>query len=74
MTKMINKLGDRLLSAVLPKAKAAACVGDQYGWCVYRYTGCGGSQCYQYYQCGAYCRVYQGGVGGTLVNSWRGCC
>lgn len=58
----MNRLGDRMLSALLPTAKA--CVSEQAG-----YTGGAGSQYFQYYQCGAYCQIWQGGVGGRLTNN-----
>ena len=41
---IITKLGDRMLSALLPKAKAAACNN-----CTRAYVGCGGPYCYHYY-------------------------
>ncbi|MFC7532999.1 hypothetical protein [Actinoplanes sp. GCM10030250] len=44
MTKTIARMGDRMLTAILPKAKASACSN-----CQYAYKGCGGPFCYYYY-------------------------
>lgn len=41
---VINRMGDKLLATLLPKAKASACT-----ICTRAYTGCGGSQCFYYY-------------------------
>ncbi|MDG9675306.1 hypothetical protein [Micromonospora sp. DH14] len=41
---MISRLSDKLLAALLPKAKASAC-----NICTLAYTGCGGPFCYYYY-------------------------
>ncbi|RQX18429.1 hypothetical protein DDE19_07710 [Micromonospora ureilytica] len=41
---MINRLSDKLLAALLPKATASAC-----NICTLAYTGCGGPFCYYYY-------------------------
>lgn len=73
MTKTITRWGDRMLGALLPAADASACVGDQAGYCVYRYHGCGGSRCYYYYQCGPYCEV-RDGQGGPVISRQRRCC
>lgn len=41
---LINRLGDKLLARLLPKAKASAC-----NVCTRAYVGCGGPFCYYYY-------------------------
>ncbi|MEU0550767.1 hypothetical protein ACQPZK_05830 [Micromonospora sp. CA-249363] len=41
---IINRLSDKLLAALLPKATASAC-----NVCSLAYTGCGGPFCYYYY-------------------------
>ncbi|QOC91973.1 hypothetical protein [Micromonospora craniellae] len=40
---IINRLGDKMLAALLPKAKASAC-----NVCTRAYVGCGGPFCYYY--------------------------
>ncbi|GLH98171.1 hypothetical protein [Phytohabitans aurantiacus] len=42
--KIIDRLGDRLLARLLPRAKASAC-----NVCSLAYVGCGGPFCYYYY-------------------------
>jgi hypothetical protein len=44
VTKTISRWGDKMLAAMLPKAKASACSN-----CQYAYTGCGGPFCYYYW-------------------------
>ncbi|CCH16384.1 hypothetical protein [Micromonospora lupini] len=41
---IINRLSDKLLAALLPKATASAC-----NVCTLAYVGCGGPFCYYYY-------------------------
>lgn len=44
MTRLVNRWGDRMLSAMLPKARASACRS-----CQRAYVGCGGGVCTYYY-------------------------
>jgi hypothetical protein len=76
LTKLLERAGDRLLSALLPQSRAAACeINPPDGTCVWQYEECYGSSCVNYYQCtlGGYhkCIVTYPGGG---QSSWDGCC
>ncbi|MGN9907515.1 hypothetical protein ACTMTJ_08150 [Phytohabitans sp. LJ34] len=76
MTALLNRLGDRLLGAVLPRATASACTvwANQ---CRAVYQECyAGATCTTWYQChnnvdGAYCHV---DAPGSYDYNYRGCC
>jgi hypothetical protein len=72
--KTISRLGDRMLGALLHKAKGSAC-----SHCQYAYTGCGGSQCFFYYNrfVSGQWRCYantQNLCNTTYVSYRAGCC
>ncbi|GAA1828708.1 hypothetical protein GCM10009682_54630 [Luedemannella flava] len=75
MTALLRTAGDRLLGKIAPKRTASACY-LKYTYCAYQFTGCGGGQCYYYYQRWNTC--YVGKVPLTdCLNAWRtysGCC
>jgi hypothetical protein len=75
VTKLINKWGDKMLGVMLPKNKASAC-----SHCQRAYAGCGGGQCFFYYNrfCGASmcCFAFlEDSCTSNHLVSWRhGCC
>ena len=75
MTKMITRWGDRMLGAVLPKAKASACYHCQPAG-----VGCGGPVCSYYFsrrQSNGTYRCYasqQNSCSGPYYSSRAGCC
>lgn len=74
MTKTIARLGDKMLGAMLPKAKASACSN-----CTLAYVGCGGPVCTYYYNriVNGQSRCYasqQRSCYGPYYSSRAGCC
>jgi len=74
VTTLLMTVGDRLLAKVAPKRRASACTYTTS--CTYRFTGCGGGQCFYYYQYGQYCYVGQFPL--TMCTNYfrkyHGCC
>lgn len=78
MTALLNRVGDRLLGALLPEAKASACTWYP-GYCYQVHQECyGGSACTYWSQCGTespgsqpFCHVDP--PGSYDYNYW-GCC
>ena len=74
MTTLLRTAGDKLLGALAPKRRASACQWPSY--CAFQYMGCGGGQCYYYYQKGNWCYVGMGQLTDCLnaYRKWQGCC
>jgi hypothetical protein len=76
MKALFQRVGDRILGAVLPHAKASACTVWPNA-CVAVYQECyAGSVCTTWYQCnnrtnGTYCHV---DAPGSYDYNYRGCC
>ena len=74
MTKLLRTAGDKLLGKIVPKRIASACTYPTS--CTYRFTGCGGGQCFYYYQWWNKCYIGQVPLTGC-ANPWQvrnGCC
>jgi hypothetical protein len=75
MTRTISRWGDKMLTAVLPRAKASACSRN----CRRAYVGCGGGVCVYYYEKyvsgSMYCfRMREDSCYSTAYGSRPGCC
>ena len=74
MTTLLRTAGDKLLGALAPKRRAAACSHPTY--CAFQFQGCGGGQCFYYYQYGNYCYVGQFPLTActNYFRKYYGCC
>ncbi|MGN9907516.1 hypothetical protein ACTMTJ_08155 [Phytohabitans sp. LJ34] len=76
MTALLNRLGDRLLGAVLPRATASACFVERERCYLVKQECYGGTACTAWWQChnsqdGAFCYV---DPPGSYDYSYGGCC
>ena len=75
MTKLLNRMGDKMLATMLPKSKASACSIA----CRFAYTGCGGGTCVYYWNKyvsgGQYCfAMRENSCYSTPYSTRSGCC
>jgi hypothetical protein len=77
MPRLLNRLGDRLLGAVLPRGTASACaLNPAVGHCQLVYQECyTGATCTAWWQCrdsqGLFCHV---DAPGSYDYNYVGCC